>query len=64
MHDLDLKNGQRSNVNMPVERPHATPYVLAMAMFAISVTVCKITTYSFQCTPFESLTLKIVKVIE
>ena len=42
--DADLWNGPRSNVNMPIERPHATFFVLAIAMFALSVTVCEILT--------------------
>ena len=33
---------QRSNVNMPIVRPYATFYVLAIAMFTTSVTVCEI----------------------
>ena len=41
----DLLNGPRSNINMPVERPHATSDVLTFAMFALSVSVCEIITY-------------------
>ena len=44
MHDdgLDLENGPRSNVNMPTERPYATFYLLAIAIFALSITVSDI----------------------
>ena len=40
VHDLDydLLISPRSNVNMLIERPHVTLYVLAIAMFALSVT--------------------------
>ena len=40
--DLVLYNEPRSNVNMPIESLHATFYIIAMAMFALSVTVCEI----------------------
>ena len=43
--DPDLYNGPRSNINMPIENPHMTFYVLAIAMFVPSVTVCKIMTF-------------------
>ena len=34
-----------SKINMPTERPHATFYVFAIAMFVLSVTVCEIITF-------------------
>ena len=37
--DLDLKNGPRSNVNMPIESQYLT---MAIVMFSLSVTVCEI----------------------
>ena len=40
--DLDLLNGLMSNINMPMERRHMTLYLLAIAMFALSVTVYEI----------------------
>ena len=43
--DLDLYNGPRSNVNMPIERAHATCYVPPIEMFALSVTVYVIFTH-------------------
>ena len=41
MHDLDfdLYNGPRSNVNIPIESQQATFYVLATAIFVLSVAV-------------------------
>ena len=41
--DLDLLNGPWSNVNMSLETPYATLCV-AIAMVALSVTVCEILT--------------------
>ena len=41
---LTFLNEPRSDVNTSVERPHATSYVLAIAMFVASVTVCEIMT--------------------
>ena len=38
-------SGLRSNVNMPIKRPHATSYVLAIALFTLSVTICEIFTF-------------------
>ena len=38
VHDLDLYYGQRLNVNMPMKRPYATLYVVAIATFTLSVT--------------------------
>ena len=40
--DLDHLNGPRSNENMPIERQYATLYVLATAIFVLSVTVSEI----------------------
>ena len=39
MHDLDpdLHNRPTTNVDMPIERPHTTFYVLAIAMLVLSV---------------------------
>ena len=42
---------------MPIQRPHAF-YVLAIAMFVLSVTVCEIITYELPNVLFESLTFK------
>ena len=39
---VDLWNKLRSYVNMLLERPHVISYLLAIAMFVLSVTVCKI----------------------
>ena len=39
---VDLSNGSRSNVNMPMKRPYATLYSLAIATFTLSDTVCEI----------------------
>ena len=36
---LDIYNGPRSDVNMLIGMPYATLYLLAIAMFATSVTV-------------------------
>ena len=36
-----MKNGPRSNVNMPIEKTYATLYLLAIAVFALSVTICE-----------------------
>ena len=42
VHELDLEKGPRSNVNMPMEMPYATFYLLlAIAMFALTVTICE-----------------------
>ena len=43
--ELNSKNEPKSNVNMRIERPHVTSYVLSIAMFVLSVTVCEIITY-------------------
>ena len=46
MHDLDLQNGPRSNVNMRVENPYATSYLMAFLIMALllflrySVEIC------------------------
>ena len=49
MHDLDLDldiyNGLRSNVNLPIEILYETFYLLAKAMFVLFVAVYKIITY-------------------
>ena len=45
--DLDLCNGPRSNLDIPIERPRAISYVLAIAMFAISIIVYEISAYEF-----------------
>ena len=37
--DLDIQNGPKLNINIPIESPHATSYVLAIAIFAPSVAV-------------------------
>ena len=41
MHNLDLniENGPRSNVNIPMESQWETSYVLVIAMFGLSPTV-------------------------
>ena len=44
LHDLDLQNGQWSNVNIPIKRSHRIFHVLAIAMLAPSVTIYKIFT--------------------
>ena len=51
---------------MPIERPHVTSYVLAIAMFVLSVIICEVITYKLtECIRFESLTLKMnVKDVE
>ena len=43
--DLHLQNWPRSNVNMSVERLHATFYVLVIIMFFSFVIVCEIFTF-------------------
>ena len=35
----DLKNMPRANVNMPIESPHMTFYMMAIVIFALSVAV-------------------------
>ena len=40
--DLDLSNGPRSNVNTQIESASMTSYLIAIEMFAISVTICEI----------------------
>ena len=47
VHDLniDLYNLPMSNVNISIERPHATSYVLVIAMSVLSVIACEIITY-------------------
>ena len=40
--DLDLQNGPRSIVYMPMERLYATFLFLTIAMFALYVTICQI----------------------
>ena len=42
MCDFDLANVSMSNINIPIERPYATFYMLAIAMFVLSITVCEI----------------------
>ena len=44
MRDLDLYNGPRSIVNIPIiiETPYATSYVMAIVMFAWTVTIFEI----------------------
>ena len=58
VHDLDPLNGSRSNVNMPIERPHAIFYVLALAMFDLSLFVryshINITIYSIRIFDLEN----------
>ena len=46
VHDLnlDLYIGSMSNINMPMRRRYATFSFLAVAMFALSVSVCDILT--------------------
>ena len=39
-YQVDLKNRRRSNLNLVIESPHATFYLLATTMFALSVTIC------------------------
>ena len=48
MHDLgfNLYNGPKSNVNTPFESQQATSYVLAVVIFAQSVTVCEISMFN------------------
>ena len=36
---VDLYYRQRSNINTPIESPHATSYLIAIAMLAKSVTI-------------------------
>ena len=45
VHDLDLMIGPRSDDNMLIEIPYAISYLMAIVMFATSVTVCQIITY-------------------
>ena len=46
MHDLDLvlNNSQMSNVNMQTKCPNMTSYMMAIVMFALSVTIYEIFT--------------------
>ena len=55
--DFDLYNWIMSNKNEPMKRPYATSYLLAIAMFALSVTVCEILTVEI-CKPL-TLTFRI-----
>ena len=48
-----------SHINMSVERPHATYYVLAMAMFALSVTLCEI--FSVETCTILTLTFRMTR---
>ena len=51
--------GQDQMQICPIERPHETSYVLAIAMFVIFVTVCQIISLiTCQCTWFKNLTLE------
>ena len=50
VHDLDLQNGSMLNINIPIERPYATSYLLAIALFALSVIVCEILTVEMRMT--------------
>ena len=40
----ELQNGLMPHVNMPMERPHMTFYLLAQAMVTMSVITCEILT--------------------
>ena len=44
VYDLDLHNGPRSNVNMPIERPYQF-LLLAIEMFVLLVAVCELISY-------------------
>ena len=37
--DHDLENWLRSNLNMLIEIPYATSYLMAIVMFALSITI-------------------------
>ena len=54
-HNLDLSNGSISNINMPIERPYATFYLLAIAMFALSVTTGEIITFELPNVLYSNL---------
>ena len=51
-HDLDLtfRKGLGRNVNLPIERPYMTFYIMAIVMFAIPVTICEIFTIKMRVT--------------
>ena len=58
---LDLQNGSGSKINLPIESKYATSYVLAIAMFTISVIACEIFTFELftsslvtNLSPFQS----------
>ena len=40
-HTLDLLNGPRSYVYIPIESPYATSYLMEIVMFALYLTTCK-----------------------
>ena len=58
MHDLDLdiQNELRSNVNIPIENPHPTSYLMAI-MSALSVVVCEI--FAVENAQIHDLDLKV-----
>ena len=63
-HDFDLQNEARSDVNT-IESQQATFNILAMVKFALSVTICQITTFNLsRMVSIKSLTFKMyVKVM-
>ena len=49
---------------MPTESPYATSYLLPIAMFALSVTVCEITAYELPFVLDSNLNLNEVKDVD
>ena len=59
LHGLDLWNGPRSYVNIPIQSPYWTSCLMAIVMFAPSVAGREIITYDhLKCIRFEFFTLK------
>ena len=55
--DSDLSNWPRSNVNTLFESQYPTSFMLAIVIFALSVTVCEIATFILpKWSQFEYLT--------
>ena len=54
-HDLDLDNEPMSNINMPIESPNTTSYLMTIVMLPLALTIYEIFTNQIYT---KSFTLK------